>query len=67
LTRKALGITSAWDPITRFLQLMIDQRAHPLFLTYTFLAVQASALAVVFTFHAGISTQVIEWGGCTLI
>ena len=46
---------------------MIDQRALPLFLTYTFLAVQASALAVVFTFDAGTSTEVIEWRGCALI
>ena len=46
---------------------MIDQRALPLFLTYAFLAVQASALAVVFTFDAGASAEVIERGGCALI
>ena len=46
---------------------MIYQRALPLFLTYTFLAVQASALAMVFTFDAGASTKVIERGGCALI
>jgi hypothetical protein len=67
LAREALGIARAWYPVTRFLQLMIYQRALPLFLTYTFLAVQASALAVVFTFDAGASTEVIKRGGCALI